>query len=79
LTLYEVLNLSTGCSAAEIEAAYAKRRALTEGAWRHLVDRLHLKADVDYAYFVLSDAERRRKYDSSPESFRQYYQIPIVI
>lgn len=77
MTLYEVLDVSPDCSPVEIEDAYRKRRGSGLPGW--MARWLHPTADADYAYLILSNAQRRRHYDRSPDDFLEFHAVPIVI
>ncbi|MBL0373708.1 hypothetical protein JJB09_16930 [Rhizobium sp. KVB221] len=81
MTLYEVLDVSADCAAAEIENAYWSRRSASghAGLLGRAIESLQMTADVDYAYFVLSDAQRRQDYDRSPDDFLEFHLVSIVI
>jgi DnaJ-class molecular chaperone len=81
VTLYEILGLSADCTSAEIEDAYRARRSTSghSGLLGWIVQSLRLIADIDYAYFILSDVQRRHHYDRSPHDFLEFHHVPIVV
>ncbi|WP_376743277.1 DnaJ domain-containing protein [Ensifer canadensis] len=80
MTLYEVLRVAPDSTSTEIEAAYGKRRGVSPpGFLGKLARLLHLYADVDYAYSILSNRKTRQHYDRSPDDFLEFYQVAIII